>query len=80
MYDVGDIVAIKFKCPDLAQEQLRPVLILNRYQNDYIVAFITSKMSPYREEETSYVIDNNSLSTGTLKKEALIKKRSFASV
>lgn len=73
MFDVGDIVIVRFKSNNFSGDERRPALIINNYNNDYVILFITSRLDLYKDEAISYIIDNNSLLSGSLKTPALIR-------
>lgn len=73
MFNVGEIVTIKFKYTDNCGEEIRPALIINRYKKDYIVLFITKQIDNYKDESTSFIIDNDLLAEGKLKAKSIIR-------
>lgn len=68
----GDIILVPFPFTDLSTEKLRPAVIVyvDQQKTDFIIAFISSVVSPGELSETDYLLrqDNTDFAQTGLKK------------
>lgn len=71
----GEVVLLDFPFTNFAGSKVRPALIVGKpdSQNDIQVAYITSEVQSYSNNEYSVVFDQNDLSAGVIKQQSLIR-------
>lgn len=71
----GEVVLLDFPFTNFAGSKVRPALIVGKpdSQNDIQVAYITSEVQSYSDNEYSVVFDQNDLSAGVIKQQSLIR-------
>jgi mRNA interferase MazF len=73
----GDIVLVPFPFTDLSTEKLWPAVIVyvDAQKNDFIIAFISSVVSPRELSETDYLLrqDNTDFAQTGLKKTSIFR-------
>ncbi len=71
----GEVVLLDFPFTNLAGSKVRPALIIGKpdSQNDIQVAYITSEVQSYSNNDYSVVFDQSDLSAGNIKQQSLIR-------
>lgn len=62
--NVGDIALISL--PHSSNQKTRPVLVVSNYSKDILVAFITTEVEKYKNEEFNEIIENSDLKYGVM--------------
>jgi CDP-6-deoxy-D-xylo-4-hexulose-3-dehydrase len=74
----GDILIAEFGYSDQSGLKRRPVVLIERFKDDLLVAYFTREVEKYADEPTSVVISQEDISEGSIKSTSIIRMHKLA--
>ncbi|RCV66173.1 CDP-6-deoxy-D-xylo-4-hexulose-3-dehydrase [Methanophagales archaeon] len=80
MLKTGDILIAEFAYSNQSGLKRRPVLLIERFKDDLLVAYFTREVEKYADEPTTIVISQEDVSEGSIKATSIIRMHKLALV
>jgi CDP-6-deoxy-D-xylo-4-hexulose-3-dehydrase len=74
----GDILLARFPFVDKLVLKYRPVVLIESYDNDLLVAYFTTEVRKYCKEETSVIVSQDDIQDGFIKSTSIIRTHKLA--
>jgi CDP-6-deoxy-D-xylo-4-hexulose-3-dehydrase len=74
----GDILIAEFAYSDQSGLKRRPVVLIERFKDDLLVAYFTREVEKYADETTSVLISQEDISEGSIKSTSIIRMHKLA--
>jgi len=74
MLKTGDILIVEFAYSDRLGLKRRPVVLIEKFKEDLLVAYITREVKKYADETTSVLISQEDICKGSIKSTSIIRK------
>lgn len=74
----GDILIAEFAYSNQLGLKRRPVVLIERFKEDLLVAFFTREVEKYANETTSVLISQEDISEGSIKSTSMIRVHKLA--
>ena len=74
----GDILIAEFAYSNQSGLKRRPVVLIERFKDDLLVAYFTREVEKYADEPTSVVISQEDISEGSIKSTSIIRMHKLA--
>jgi CDP-6-deoxy-D-xylo-4-hexulose-3-dehydrase len=73
MLKTGDILLAEFLYSNQSGAKRRPVVLINRFKEDLLVAYFTTEVAKYANESTSVLISQEDIGKGKIKSTSVIR-------
>ena len=80
MLKTGDILIAEFVYSDQSGLKRRPVVLIERFKEDLLVAYFTREVEKYEDETTSVLISQEDMCEGSIKSTSIIRVHKLALV
>lgn len=80
MLKTGDILIVEFFISNPPALKRRPVVLIEKFKDDLLVAYLTSEVETYADEPTSVLISQEDLCEGSIKSTCIIRSHKLALV
>lgn len=78
MLKTGDILLAEFPYSNRSGSKRRPVVLINRFKEDLLVAYFTTEVTKYANEATSALISQEDISEGRIRSASVIRVHKLA--
>lgn len=78
MLKTGDILVTEFAYSDKSGLKRRPVVLIENFKDDLLVAYFTREVKRYADETTSVLINKEDISEGSIKSASIIRLHKLA--
>ena len=80
MLRTGDILIAEFLYSNQSGSKRRPVVLINRFKEDLLVAYFTTEVSKYANEATAILISQDDIGEGKIKSTSIIRVHKLAMI
>jgi len=78
MLKTGSIALCKFFYTNQAKYKIRPVLVIGRFRDDVLIAYMTTEVEKYKNDKSAVIINNEDLRSGLVKSKSLVRLHKLA--